>query len=79
MSYGRRSGLAHHQVVGRCNSPGACEFKNTFRRETLCFFGHVAPGVAEVGSVFRQRWSIWCDAPAMRVCNRLLQNALAQR
>ena len=71
--------LAHHQVVGRCNSPGACEFKNTFRRETLCFFGHVAPGVAEVGSVFRQRWSIWCDAPAMRVCNRLLQNALAQR
>ena len=26
----------------------------------------------------RKRWSIWCDAPALRVCDRLRQNALAR-
>ena len=29
-------------------------------------------------SVLRERWSIWCDAPAMWVCNWLWQKALSQ-
>jgi hypothetical protein len=29
-------------------------------------------------SALRERWLIWCGAPAMRVCNRLWQNALAR-
>ena len=29
-------------------------------------------------SALREHWSIWCDAPAMWVCSRLWQNALAR-
>ena len=29
-------------------------------------------------SALRKRWSIWCDAPAMQVCNRLWQNVLTR-
>ena len=50
------------RAVGKCNSLEACEFtsENTLGRENLCFFwGSVALGAAEVGSLFpRLRASI---------------------
>ena len=42
-----------HQAVRKSKGAGACEFtgENTFGRQTLCFTGIEAPGVAKVGFV----------------------------
>ena len=65
----------HHQVVGKCKSSEAREFMGeTFSgAKPIVFSGNVAPGVAEVGSLFpRVRFSICksCRQKSAQDCSK---------
>ena len=70
----------HHQVVRKCNSSGTGEFtgENTLRNPAF-FRVNLAPGVAEVGSLFpRVRGSSWesCQQSAHGTVARAARLAL---
>ena len=69
----------HHQVVGKC--PKACEFtgENTLGRQTLRFFmDKVAPGVAEVRSLFPRLWASICES-GRKKCAGCSKSSISQK
>ena len=59
------------KMSSRKNAPDCSKIDFTKNREKLMLSGQPKSALL----MLRQRCSIWCDAVAMRVCNRLWQNA----